>query len=129
MTKYPDNYKYTKEHEWVKVLDGIATVGITDYATEQLGDVVHLELPQMTSEFESGDTFGVVESVKSVSDIYSPVAGKIVDVNTLLTEHPGMINEDPYNEGWLVKLEINDKKEIDALMSSEAYEAFLAEET
>ncbi|EKD51104.1 MAG: hypothetical protein ACD_62C00348G0010 [uncultured bacterium] len=129
MGKYPQELKYTKEHEWLKPDAKHYLVGVTDYATEQLGDIVHVELPKVDDEFDAGDTFGVVESVKSVSDIFMPVAAKVVAVNEELFENPSAINEDPYGDGWLVKLEVSDVSAVNELMSAEAYQAFLAEES
>jgi len=128
VASFPDNIKYTKEHEWIKVTDNIAVIGITEYAAEQLGDVVHVELPQPNDEYGKGDSFGVVESVKSVTDIYLPVGGKILDVNELLVDDSGIVNEDPYGEGWIIKIEVNIKEELDDLLTSEQYQAFLSEE-
>ena len=106
----------------------MALIGITDYAAEQLGDIVHAELPSIDQEFDQGTSFGVLESVKSVSDIYIPLKGKVVDVNSLLVENSGLLNEDPYQEGWLVKIEVIDEEGLDQLMSAEGYESFLSEE-
>lgn len=128
MPNYPDDIKYTKEHEWIKFDGQIGVVGITEYAAEQLGDVVHVELPQPNDEYDKGDSFGVVESVKSVSDLYLPVGGKITDVNEILIEDPGVINEDPYGEGWIVKIALRNERELDDLLSCEQYQAFLSEE-
>jgi glycine cleavage system H protein len=102
----PERY-YTETHEWVTVDDGIATVGITDYAQAQLGDVVFLELPRVGSLLEAGDSFGVVESVKAASDLYSPVAGSVVEVNEALNANPESVNRDPYGDGWLIRLQLN----------------------
>ncbi len=124
----PDNLKYTKEHEWVRVDGNIAVVGITDYAQEQLGDIVYVELPKEGEEVEKEEPFGVVESVKAVSDVYSPVTGKVVELNDMLTESPETLNEDCYEEGWLIKVEIKSKKELDDLMSPVEYLAFVKEE-
>lgn len=128
MSEYPNNLKYTKEHEWVRLDGNVATVGITEYAAEQLGDVVHIDLPQMDREVDKGAAFGVVESVKSVSDIYTPLTGKVSEINEALSEHPGLINEDPYGEGWIVKVEAGQLAEVEGLLSAEAYQAFLSEE-
>lgn len=128
MSNLPEDLKYTKEHEWIKLEGHLAVVGITEYAAEQLGDVVHVELPQPSDEFTKGESFGVVESVKSVSDLYSPVAGKISEVNDVLIENSGIINEEPYTEGWIIKLEIENESELSELMSSKEYESFLSEE-
>ena len=124
----PDNLKYTKQHEWVRVEGKIATVGITDYAQEQLGDIVYVELPKEGEEVEKEEPFGVVESVKAVSDVYSPVTGKVVELNDMLTESPETLNEDCYEEGWLIKVEIRSKIELDDLMDPAEYQAFVKEE-
>ena len=126
---FPDDLKYTKEHEWVRVKGNVATVGITDWAQDQLGEVVFVELPEEAEEVEKDDTFGVVESTKSVSDLYVPVSGAVVEVNDPLIDSPEMINEDCYGEGWMIRIEISNKGELDELMSAEEYEAFLKEES
>lgn len=128
MSKYPDNIKYSKEHEWIRVTGNVGIIGVTDYAAEQLGDIVHIELPKVGDEFGKGESFGVLESVKSVSDVYLPLPGKVVDVNSALESNHGLVNDDPYNEGWLIKVELQDKSELDHLMSAEGYESFLSEE-
>lgn len=128
MATFPDDIKYTKEHEWIKITDNLAVVGLTEYAAEQLGDVVHVELPQPNDEYGKGDSFGVVESVKSVTDVYLPVGGKITDVNAVLTEDSGVINEDPYGEGWIVRIEVTSNEDQNDLLTSEQYQAFLSEE-
>lgn len=124
----PDDVKYTKEHEWVKLDGKIATIGITDYAQEQLGDIVMVELPAEGSTVVKDDAFGVVESVKSVSDIFAPLSGKVLEVNDPLTDSPGIVNEDCYGEGWLIKIEISRTEETEELMNAKAYEAYLKEE-
>ncbi len=126
---FPEDLKYSKEHEWVRVSGNIATIGITDYAQEQLGEVVFIELPDEGEEFEKDDAFGVVESVKSVNDIYAPVTGKVVEVNDPVVDSPEIANEDPYAEGWMVKVEISNPKEINDLMSAKQYEAYIKEES
>ncbi len=126
--EFPEDLKYTREHEWVLVEGSIATVGITDYAQEQLGDVVYVELPAVGDKVSREDAFGVVESVKAVSDVYAPVSGEVVEVNDDLTENPGMINEDPYGDGWFIKVEMSDPSELEELMSAEEYRAYVAEE-
>lgn len=126
---FPEDLKYTKEHEWVRVKGNIAIIGITDWAQDQLGDIVFVELPEEGEEVEKSDTFGVVESTKSVNDLYVPVSGKVVEVNDPLVDSPEIINEDPYGEGWMLKVEIEDKSDLDDLMSAEEYEAFVKEES
>ena len=128
MSEYPKNLKYTKEHEWARLEGNVATIGITEYAAEQLGDVVHIDLPEMDREVDKGAAFGVVESVKSVSDIYAPLTGKVVEINEALSENSGVINEDPYGEGWIVKIEITNSAEVEGLLSEQAYQSFLSEE-
>ena len=122
---YPDNLKYTTTHQWVRVEDDSAVVGITTYAQEQLGEVVYLDLPQVDDEVTAGEVMGSVESVKSISDIYSPVSGKVLAVNEPLMDAPATINEDPYGEGWMVKLAIANPSEIDGLLDAVAYQAEL----
>ena len=119
--EYPDDLKYTKEHEWARYLDGRVTVGITDYAQDALGEVVYLELPENDSDISREDTFGVIESVKAVSDLFAPVSGRVVEVNSALVESPEMINTDPYGEGWLMVVEPSDVAELDELMTAKEY--------
>ena len=122
----PQDLQYTKSHEWVRVENGVATVGITDHAQDELGDVVFVELPEQGATLASGDSFGAVESVKAVSDLYSPVGGEVVEVNSALEDSPEKINEDPYGEGWILKLQISDEGD---LLSAEDYEKLLEEES
>jgi glycine cleavage system H protein len=117
--------KYTKEHEWVRVEDDVATIGITNYAQEQLGDVVFVELPEVDSEVEPGNEFAVVESVKAASEVYSPVGGTVVEVNEDLAAKPGLVNEDAEGEGWFVKVKLSDPDEVDELMDARAYKAYV----
>jgi len=126
--EFPEDLKYSKEHEWVLVEGGVATVGITDYAQDQLGDIVFVELPAVGDKVSKEDAFGVVESVKAVSDIYAPVSGKVVEVNDDLPENPEMLNEDPYGDGWIIKIEMNDHEELQDLMTAAEYEEYVAEE-
>ena len=125
----PEDVKYSKEHEWVKVSGNIATIGISDYAQDQLGEIVFVELPDEGEEFEKDDAFGVVESVKSVNDVYAPLTGRIVELNDPVVDSPEIVNEDPYGEGWLVKIEIKDPKELGELMTAKQYEAYIKEES
>ncbi|QQY79378.1 glycine cleavage system H protein [Keratinibaculum paraultunense] len=118
---------YTEDHEWVKVEGGEAYIGIADYAQDQLGDIVYVELPEIDDEFEQGEAFSAVESVKAAADVYMPIDGKIIEINEELLDDPALLNEDPY-ENWLVKIEIADKSQLDDLMTSEEYEKFLDEE-
>jgi len=124
---YPANYKYTKEHEWISVEGTTGTVGITDYAQSSLGDIVFVELPKVGDPLEAGKIFGSVESVKAVSDLYSPVSGTVTAVNEELKDAPEKINEDA-NGTWMLKLDLKDASELDGLLSAEQYEAFVAEE-
>ncbi len=121
----PQELSYTKTHEWVRREDDIATVGITDHAQDELGDVVFVELPEEGATFDAGDSFGVVESVKAVSDLYAPVGGEVVQVNTTLNDSPEQVNEDPYGRGWMIQLRVTDEGE---LLSADEYEKLLEEE-
>ena len=124
----PAGLRYSEEHEWVAVDGGVATVGITDFAQEELGDIVFVELPNVGGALQRSKTLGVVESVKAVSDVYAPVSGTVIEVNAALTEHPEVINEDCYGKGWMVKVTLTDANEVSTLMTAEQYEAFLAKE-
>jgi glycine cleavage system H protein len=126
--EFPEDLKYSKEHEWVLVEGSVATVGITDFAQDQLGDIVFVELPAVGDKVSKEDAFGVVESVKAVSDIYAPVSGKVVEVNDDLPENPEMLNEDAYGDGWIIKIEMNDLEELQDLMTAAEYEEYVAEE-
>jgi glycine cleavage system H protein len=126
---YPTDFRYTKEHEWVKLEGDVATIGITDYAQHELGDVVYVELPAAGAKVEAGQAFGTVESVKSVSEIFSPVTGEVTEANATLGEHPETINQDAHGSAWLVRVRATDaKKEIASLMDAAAYEAYIAEQ-
>ena len=122
----PEELQYTRSHEWVRTEADTATIGITDHAQEELGDIVFVELPEEGATFDVGDAFGTVESVKAVSDLYTPVGGEVVEVNEALDSSPEKINEDPYGEGWIVKLRVSD--EGADLLSASDYERFLEEE-
>ena len=126
--KLPEDLVYTESHEWVKNEGSRVTVGITDYAQNQLKDIVYVEMPEIGSTFKKGDTLGVVESVKTVADLYSPVTGRIVETNTALKDHPQFVNEDPYGKGWMVKIENEDKEELKGLLSAKGYQGTLPEE-
>jgi len=128
MMKLPEGLLYTESHEWVKDEGSRVTVGITDYAQSQLKDIVYVEMPETGSTFKKGDTLGVVESVKTVADLYSPVTGKIVETNAALKDHPQFVNEDPYGKGWMVKIEIEDREELKGLLSAKGYQGTLPEE-
>jgi len=124
----PDDLKYTREHEWLLVEGKVATVGITDYAQEQLGDVVFVELPSVGDKVTKDEAMGVIESVKAVSDVYAPVSGVVIEVNDDLPDSTEMINEDPYGDGWMVKIELSDPTDVDDLLSSGDYEQFVSEQ-
>lgn len=123
--EFPDDLRYTKEHEWARSEDRRVRVGITDFAQDALGDVVYVDLPEAGTVVEAGRPFGEVESTKSVSDVYSPVSGSVVERNPLVDEHPELINEQPYRDGWLVVIEPSDPAQVDGLMDAAAYQAFL----
>ncbi|MFQ6009204.1 MAG: glycine cleavage system protein GcvH [Candidatus Zixiibacteriota bacterium] len=117
----PVELRYSKEHEWVKLEENIAIVGITDYAQSELGDIVFVELPSVGEEVKHMEPFGTIEAVKAVSDLYSPVTGKVIEVNGALDNDPMVINRDPYGEGWMIKVELSDSSEIDKLLDSASY--------
>ncbi len=124
---YPSNYRYTKEHEWIKVDGGIGTVGITDYAQHELGDVVFVELPKPGAKLTAGKSFGTVESVKAVSEIYSPASGEVTEINASLANEPEKINRDPHGAAWLIKVKLSSSGELAALMDAAAYQAYIAD--
>ena len=121
----PEELQYTRSHEWVRTEGDTATIGITDHAQDELGDIVFVELPETGATFDAGDSFGTVESVKAVSDLYTPVGGEVVEVNEALNDSPEKINEDPYGEGWIVKIQVSGEAD---LLSASDYEQFLEEE-
>jgi len=125
MGSYPADLRYTKEHEWAKVEGGRARVGITQYAQDQLGDVVFVELPKTGTQIRQMQGFGVVESVKAVSDLFAPLSGEVVEVNGDLAQHPEKVNEDPYGTGWLIVVTVADPKEVEALMTAAQYQEYL----
>ena len=118
---YPDDLRYSKEHEWVRVEGSRATIGITSFAADELGDIVFVELPEVAAVLKQFTTFGVVESVKAVSDLYAPVSGEVVEVNEALRDAPELLNSDPFGEGWILKVELADPSEPEGLMDAEAY--------
>lgn len=125
--EFPEDLKYSKEHEWVLLEGDLATIGITDFAQDQLGDIVFVELPAVGDTLSKDAPFGVVESVKAVSDVYAPVSGSVVEVNDDLPDHPEMLNEDCYSDGWILKIRISDPDELATLMDAAAYEKYTAE--
>lgn len=124
----PDDLRYTREHEWCRVQGNRAVVGITDHAQDQLGDIVYVELPEVGDPVKQGESFGVVESTKAVSELFSPVTGKVVEVNDPLSDAPESINDDPYEEGWLIQVELADAAELEALLDAAGYRKFLEDE-
>ncbi len=125
----PEDNRYAKSHEYVHLEGDIGTVGITDYAQKELGDVVFVELPQVGSELEAGDELGSIESVKAVSELFSPVSGEVVEINEALAENPALINTDPYGDGWMIRLKVSDATEVDELMTAEEYDEYLEKES
>jgi len=121
MSKIPEDLRYTKSHEWVRVEGQTATVGITDHAQAELTDVVYVELPQVGKELKAGEACAVVESVKAASDIYAPLSGRVIEVNTKLEQDPGLVNSDPYGEGWFFKMELTCPEEVSQLLDAQAY--------
>ncbi len=126
--EFPKDLKYTKEHEWVKVEGNTAIVGITDYAQDSLGDVVYVELPQEGGSVTKNEPFGVVESVKAVSDLYSPISGSVTEVNDAIIDSPEAINEDPYGDAWMIKVEIGSSDDLADLLTADEYQKFIEEE-
>jgi glycine cleavage system H protein len=125
---YPKELKYDREHEWVRLEGDVATIGISDFAQDQLGEVVYVDLPSVGEAVSTGESFGEVESVKSVSELFSPISGEIVEVNEALEDAPETVNEDCYNAGWMIKVKVEDTAEVEALMDADDYEAYIAEE-
>lgn len=120
---FPQNLKYTNEHEWIRVDGDIAYVGITDYAQERLGDIVFVDIPTVGETLEAGETFGTIEVVKTISDLFLPIAGEVLEQNEALEENPELVNKDPYGEGWLIKVKPADVKAVEDLLDAEAYKA------
>ena len=126
--EFPENLLYTETHEWVRDEGNHVAIGLTDYAQSQLKDIVYVELPEIGSEFKKGESMGVVESVKTVADVFCPITGKVVETNHTLKDSPQFVNEDPYGRGWIVKMAIRDKEELKGLLSFKAYQDFLPKE-
>ena len=124
--KIDKDLKYTKDHEWVRIDNNVVTVGITDFAQGELGDIVFIELEVDGEELNKGEVFGTVEAVKTVSDLFMPISGKVIQINEFLLDKPDLVNKDPQNEGWMIKIEMNDSDELDELMNSEEYEKMLS---
>jgi len=129
MANVPENLHYSKDHEWVRVEGDTAVVGITDHAQDQLGDVVYVELPKAGEEFAAHESFGSVESVKAVSEIFTPVSGKVAEANDSLNDEPEKVNQDPYGEGWMIKIKMTSAGEVDSLLTAAEYEDFTKAET
>ena len=124
---YPTEYRYTREHEWVRQEEDVCVVGITDFAQQELGEVVSVELPEVGHVFDTGQEIGTIESVKAVAEVFTPVAGEIVEVNEVLADDPAALNDDPHGDGWLVRVKFSSSKDIEELMTAEEYEAFIQE--
>jgi glycine cleavage system H protein len=125
---FPEELRYTKQHEWIRHEGGTATVGVTDYAQEKLGDVVFVEMPETGMSIQKGDAFGVVESVKAASDVYCPVGGEVIEINHALEEHPEYVNQSPYGDGWIIRVKVTDSSAMNDLMDAEQYQAFVEQE-
>lgn len=119
---FPESLRYTKEHEWIRLEGDVATIGITDFAQHELGDIVYVEIETLGQELKSGDVFGTVEAVKTVSDLYLPVDGSITEINPKLNSNPDLVNTDPYGEGWMVKMKVNSAADVNSLMDAAAYQ-------
>ena len=128
MKMNPEDYKYTKDHEWIKVEGEVATIGITNFAQEQLGDIVSVEFPKIGMEFSMGESLALIDSMKTTSDLYATVSGEIIEVNSQLEERPELMNEDPFGEGWIIRLKIKNPSELENLMNVEEYDAHIAKE-
>lgn len=124
---FPDNLKYTNDHEWILIENNIGTIGVTDYAQGELGDVVFVDINPNVTEVKKGESFGTIEAVKTVSDLYAPCSGKIIEVNSALNDSPEKVNSDPYGDGWMVKFEISDLSELDELLDSNAYKQLIGQ--
>lgn len=130
MTEFPEDLLYTEQHEWALVEDKIVTVGVSDFAQNQLGDIVYLDLPSEGDVLNQEDTFGVIESVKAVSDLYSPISGKVIEINSAVVDSPEIVNDDPYGEGWLIKIKMDSgkEKELESLLDAHAYEELVGQQ-
>lgn len=126
--EFPKDLYYTREHEWIRIEGHEATIGITDFAQDQLGDIVFVDLPEVDDEISKDESFGTIESVKAVSDVYAPVTGVIIEVNDSLPDNPEVINEDPYGDAWLIRVRLSDTSELEDLMSSDEYQEYIAEQ-
>jgi glycine cleavage system H protein len=122
---YPSDYRYSKDHEWIRVEDDVCVLGITEFAQQELGEVVFVEMPEVGQVFDSGDEIGTIESVKAVAEVYTPVAGEVVEVNDAVVDDPEVLNDDPHGEGWLIKLRFSSADDLKELMNAEQYEEFV----
>lgn len=121
----PEGIKYSTDHEWIKVEDNIVTIGVSDYAQSELGDIVFVDIDSDLEKINSGETFGSIEAVKTVSDLYAPISGKVIEVNPVLEDEPELVNTDPYGEGWLIKVEYSDSSQLDSLLTSDVYKKLI----
>lgn len=128
-TMYPDDNLYSKDHEWILIQDNIGIIGITDFAQHELGDVVYVDLPEVGDVFEANEPFGSVESVKAVSEVFCPIGGEVIDVNSILEESPELINESPHDKAWMIKIVVSNPEELKELLSAEEYEEYLQEQS
>ena len=124
---FPENLKYTKDHEWIKVEGSVGTIGITEYAQGELGDIVYIDIKPDLAEITMGETFGTIEAVKTVSDLYAPISGKVIELNKKLNDEPQLANSDPFGEGWIIKVELSDTNQLNDLLDADAYQAQLAQ--
>jgi glycine cleavage system H protein len=124
----PEELRYTQSHEWVRIDGDVGTIGITEYAQKELGDIVYLELPEVGHVFNAGEEFGTVESVKAVSELFTPVSGEIVEINKGAVTEPGIVNDDPFGDGWMIKLKLSTEEEVQKLLTAEQYEQYVKEE-
>ncbi len=124
---FPDNLKYSTDHEWIRVEGNIGIIGVTDHAQSELGDIAYVDIAESTTQLVAGESFGTIEAVKAVSDLMAPTSGKVVEINMALNDNPAAVNNDPYNEGWMIKIEISNPAELDNLMDATAYKAFIGQ--
>ena len=126
---FPENVKYTADHEWIRVEGQFCWIGITDYAQSELGDIVYIEIPAIGTKVEKGKSFGTIEAVKAVSDLFAPVAGEVVETNTEIKDHPEVVNKDPYGKGWMVKITVTDQVQLDTLLDVQAYKTLVGKKS
>jgi len=126
---FPENVKYTADHEWIRIEGQFGWIGITDYAQSELGDIVYIEIPAIGTKVEKGKSFGTIEAVKAVSDLFAPVAGEVVETNTEIKDHPEVVNKDPYGKGWMVKITVTDQVQLDTLLDVQAYKTLVGKKS